>query len=117
MLRILSAAMCVMSGPIKKCARLSDEEFEVYSSTDKPFYCVKCLYEKNDPNALNSVLTNSSYNMLSSLPTNSQCPNKNDSAPSSSFWLNDANASVNNRYYDVDETNNLVKDSENILLY
>ena len=96
----------------KKCARLSDEEFEVYSSTDKPFYCVKCLYEKNDPNALNSVLTNSSYNMLSSLPTNSICPSENDSAPSSPFWLNDDNASVS-RYYDVDETNILLKASKN----
>ena len=92
-----------------KCTRLSNEEFDVHSSTEKPFYCVKCLYEKNDPNTLNSVLSNSSCNMLSSLPVNPRC--SSDAVPSS-FWLSDVYESAN-RYFDIDEFNILQSGTEN----
>ena len=95
----------------KKCACLTEEEFEVYCSTDKPFYCVKCLYEKNDPNTLNSVLTNSSCDLLSNLPYN---PSLNDSiinAPSS-FWLSDAYESET-KYFDFDQINVLLNGMDN----
>ena len=67
-----------------------------------------CIFDPRPP----SPLTDSSCNMLSNLPSTSQCFYENDSAPSSSFWLNDANTSIS-RYFDFEETNNLLNDTEN----
>ena len=90
---------------------MTEEEFEVYCSTDKPFYCVKCLYEKNDPNILNPVLTNSSYDLLSNLPYNSSPNDSVNNAPSS-FWLSDAYESET-KYFDFDQINVLLNGMDN----